>query len=596
MQRLLFPFALLLVLAGALVYFWPMAEAHPGNGVHGAGDTTDFSGSELNEAVEGRANKAVSGHADDGITRSERKPPPPELEVALPSGSKQPVMVGRILNEEGVVGKNLSIRALVRVQEINFDETKVHNLTTDGYGRFQLYLGKRYREGRTRIVTFEMRATKRKLRRTSVFDLSHPVPPGIHDLGDVVLTVPPVILEGQVVDPFGVGIEGASVRMERFNRTSNVHGERVFAEPYWEHLQKVRTNSDENGFFVLHGADEPGDFRIVLSHYQHEDVTKEVELHEPYLAIEMRRDFQVQGSVLLDPGVELGGIRITAYREVTESSPEPSIYDNNPEGYEYVDSINLFEDGNFLMSWLAEEQLTFIVRCDDISEDLFLLKDVPMRPKNDLMTLAPFDLRGKLGSAKLKVVSHDGQEMKNYEIATSPHGPWNKPYKSIISVVSKSMPLNLYLRAWGHRSIALEGIRGKKKVVMEAGITATIELSGASELPQNMQIFASFSLVPKSGNGEGIRQSYLDTGLHLGQPNSFLFPEEGTYALVLRVGQYAQPGAAVFEDYRDIPHFTVVDIETPQRFVIDIPPDQLASAIQRAQAKVAEQLSQDNND
>lgn len=590
MQRILLLIALLLGLAGSVVYFWPVAGANSPSAAEDAGATTENPQSIVD------LNEKANGNAVAEVTRSDRPPPPPELEIPLPTGSKQPVMVGRILNAEGQVGKNLDIRAAVRVQAISLDETRVHDLVTDGLGRFQLYLGKRYRDGRTRVVTFEIRATKKKPRRTAVIDLSHPVPPGIHDLGDVVLTVPPAILEGQLVDSFGVGIEGASIRMERLKQTSRPSARGVSKQQRWELLEEVRADSNANGFFTLHGADDPGDYRIVLSHDLYEGLTQQVSLHEPYLVIKMQRQYQVQGTVLLNSEVESGGIRITAYREATKPSPDYMLSDGSTGGLDYVDSTNVWEDGFFQMTRLVDEKLTFVVHCEATDEELQVLKDVPMQPKDDLMVLQPIDLRGYLSFAKLKVVSFAGHPLMGFEIATSPQGPWNRSSDPIISVISKSAPLNIYLRANGHHNLALEGIRGKKKVVMEAGITATIELTGASELPQPIGFSSNLHLAPASGTGEATFVPNLNNKLHLGGTKAITFPDAGVYALDLSIYKYGHGRAALFADYREIPQLTIADVDRPQHFVIDITAAQLASAIERLEAQPAFQSSPESND
>jgi hypothetical protein len=105
--------------------------------------------------------------------------------------SKERFLVGRILNKEGMVAKNLTLRGHLIVQTASGENSSQHSIRTDGEGKFRLQLFEDEYLGTKSTLTVVMHKTKRKARRIAVVDYNAPIETGDNDFGDFVVLIPP---------------------------------------------------------------------------------------------------------------------------------------------------------------------------------------------------------------------------------------------------------------------------------------------------------------------------------------------------------------------------------------------------------------------
>ncbi|QDU83521.1 hypothetical protein Pla163_06200 [Planctomycetes bacterium Pla163] len=184
-------------------------------------------------------------------------PPVPDIEgevrfVLVPS---HPVLVARLVDEtgEGLVDQ----RVLYRLRQATGTpgqndrrgrdrDTGERAVTTDASGVLRVDLPDDWRngeltyEGRVRTIAEGVDDSER----AAIFELTGPLLPGDNDVGRVILSPPPTLIAGQVVDELGTPIEDASITL--FLQTVDDEG-----RPRWNRIEDLEDRTGQDGFFRI---------------------------------------------------------------------------------------------------------------------------------------------------------------------------------------------------------------------------------------------------------------------------------------------------------------------------------------------------------
>ncbi|MHC4380534.1 MAG: hypothetical protein ACYSU1_05535, partial [Planctomycetota bacterium] len=295
----------------------------------------------------------------------------------------RPVIVGRIVNEEGMAGANLSLESRLNHRHPQQNSTHNRKIKTDGEGRFRMVLEDEYKEGGTRELTVTMRKTKRKPKRSVMVDLSRPFEPGVHDLGDLIVTVPPLLAQGIVLTPDGSPLSGADIRVER----AQYYGQNK-EHKWWNSLWHLREDSAKDGSFTLRGHVVEGEYRVSARHDDYLSVSQEIRLGTDGVELKMEAAVDLKGRFLFDASIDPEQLEVV----VTQQNREDPEQQNQ-------DSTSIGKKGRFRFEHRSPGMAGLILKCTATGEVLFSMEGILLSTIAGAdHDLGDIDLRGVLRS------------------------------------------------------------------------------------------------------------------------------------------------------------------------------------------------------
>ena len=299
------------------------------------------------------------------------------ITISVTPKAGRAILVGRILNTEGQVAKNLQLQTRFRhYKQGSMRTERGLSLLTDEGGFFQMVVPEPFRAGMERALTITMPATKRKPMRSVNVDLGFRLPAGEHNLGDLVVDEAPILFEGRVVDGFGQPIAAVQVEVEReeFNSRSRA---------YWDRIKYWRGYSREDGVFEIRGYPEGGRLRLSAKRKNYADVAQEVRSGDRRVELVMNKSIHVNGRILLDPEIDNTSLFARIY------IPNPA-FPNNP----IEQSVHVTSDGSYSFGQRPQGPARILVRSAAFREELYVDQQIQLYSDTGTITLPDIDLRG----------------------------------------------------------------------------------------------------------------------------------------------------------------------------------------------------------
>lgn len=487
---------------------------------------------------------------------------------------KHPILVGRVLNAEGMVGKNLNLDTRIKENSQSGNSTHHASIRTDDEGGFRFLLEDEFEPGSTRSLTIIMKATKRKPKRMAKVDLSRSFGPGEHDLGDLVVLVPPLVATGVVLDADGEPLKGAEVRPER----KHYWGKNP-DNSYWSGNWELRTETASDGSFQIHGDVEPGDYRLHASHDEHSTTTKEIHLGSTDVLLQMEAAVEVEGRVLLDDGIDRDGISVYLVRPENEHTGRRNFH------------AEIGKDGKFNMKGQEVGTASLKVESEFLGEVFAEISDIELVAKGGKQQIPEIDLRGQLLSVKIKVIDEEGKKIEQVEI-TGEDGQSRRGWRqNPISIVSAKPALTLEVGAQGYRSQELTGLREDTEVTLRDGMKCIIQVTNMSAVPNGWTLHASMSRLAEEHDQSGPSQvshhsSYRSLPLDEFGKGGALVPAPGTYSIDFTIsddsGENGPKTRWAISGTSAASTIEVLDLPGPQRFSVQVDEANLESTIQDA--------------
>ena len=348
---------------------------------------------------------------------------------------------------------------------------------------------------------------------TVSLDLSAPLAPGEHDLGDILLHEPPLIAGGIVVNEQGAPVAAAEVTV--IPQTPDERSARTMLPQ----VHSFITGAD--GRFRVVGEHDGGPATVLARHALHRDGQVALVGGAADHRIVLERGCEVSGVLIADEGVALQELSVKLVRD-----GEPDRTQN---------AVRVQRDGRFQVGGLApgSAKLRLLHRNGVVHEvgDLLLTPGAAPDPR-----LNPLDLRGKLHPIRVRVADADGDPVHQFEVklldASGIEAIWINGWDGELSLLSPTSPATLGVRARQHLAQVVEHVSG----------TAEVRLSRASETlivlqdPAIMQRFpgAGATLRWQSSLGNGLRD---DASLRFDADGSgrLTLPGSGEYRICLTV-------------------------------------------------------------
>jgi len=410
------------------------------------------------------------------------------MELRVRTGLDHPVLVFRALDPDGVplIGHELGMTVVERAGWMRNAHEQVAWVDSEGRVRLELVakseaLGSPG-EGPTRILTVSAREGELGAR----VDLSGTFEPGLHEMGDLRLSVAPLFLAGRVVDRAGAPFLGAQVQV--YVPVRNGNGTLW----YWEVYPRTLTSSGDGSF--LHHAFFEDEELLVHAVRTGSGASKEspagdarrcgaasalVATRTGARGVELVVDAvgSVRGQVLLDAGVPVEAVQVQLVPAgAEESTPARRTTALSPAGAFVFDAL---APG----PW----DLTLSARGKELASLDGL--DVPACGVCSDPRLA-IDLRGRVGNVRLVLVTDPPQEQLHGELLYGAAGSEKESWSfhwfdgTTVDVLTTLASIDGTLTVDGYRTVHLTGVRGERVVRLEPCPVAHLKLPPGVRLPE----------------------------------------------------------------------------------------------------------------
>ena len=487
----------------------------------------------------------------------------PAIFTLIPE-AQTPVIIGRILNAEGAIGPNLNLEYRMKnASEGGSNSSHSGTIRTDENGEFRLLMEEEYEDDAVRSLTVTMRATKKKPMRTVVVDLSYVLAPGENDLGDLVVTVPPLIASGTVVDSTGTPIRGANILLEH----KYVHGDGP-DDFWWNEIWEFRAETDRSGNFSIRGTIDPKIYRVTARHETYLDESLPMERGQEGIHLTMKKSVTVKGRFLLDENVDPTKLQVSI-----------SFPDKNRPGKERGFRIILQPQGKFEFKNLPPGPAVLTLR-SEVFEEVFFRQDILLQAyQKETQTLEEIDLRGVFREVRLWVKNLQGELIPKLHIWPShsikSHSNENNPFVAI----TMESGLDFQVAVPGYQVENLVQVMGEHELIMKKGFPIRADITNLSVLPSGWGLQLRFKAVSGGEKSADPRLSHRikDIGRNA-KPSYFMAP--GTYSVRFIAVDNQEGGNGT-------PHWLpegnlkieVEDILTLQNFTFTIDEEALANTI-----------------
>lgn len=410
----------------------------------------------------------------------------PHVEIDVVLKMEAAVIKGRLVNEEGKPGPNLTLNSNLETAHAGGSSSTGSQIRTDKDGYFRLKLDQPNNgPGAKRTLTLTFKATRKKPERNVEIDLSRDFPSGETDIGDAMLTMPPVAVAGVILKPDGTPLYDAEVRLER--RKSYGDGPDDF---YWDNLWEANAKSSREGMFTISGRFEPGIYRLRINSSHYPSLIYDVRLGTEGHEIVLTAGGSLKGVLLLDENVPRDAVQLTLDHHPL-NAPDPK-----ERGMAFVSVKN---NGDFVSHGLPFGTVDLIVRSTNGAEELFRIDGLPV--STDATTphdVGVIDLRGKLVVFTVKFVDSKDKPVKRVEVWSKDNNHYDHLWQESLVVVTTQTSRSFRVSSEDYRTVELDNISEDTTVVMEDGIKVRVRISNPGLIPADFR--AGLALRAAEGN------------------------------------------------------------------------------------------------
>jgi len=461
----------------------------------------------------------VAAVSMDGERKAEVLGPGPvrgggKISFTLAPKIESPILIGRVVNTEGMVGRNLNLESKLESQSNGNRSSSTSQLRTDEDGRFRMVLEEKWNGDGTRALILGMKATKRKPRRELRVELNRTFGPGEHELGDLVLEVPPLLASGVIFGADEHPLPGANVRPEI--KTYYGKGQENF---YWNGIWNLQTDARKDGSFEIRGSVEAGEYRLLISDDEHLATYQDIVLGQAGIQIHLDPAIIVVGRLLLDPEIDPESILVQLIRPENPNTGPRSI------------GSDLDKTGGYSLDGQEAGTASLRVLSRVLGEELYRVDSLSLQGSGE-QKIQDIDLRGRLTAITLRVVDEKGTLLKRVMVRIPPEETNLDAHDNPLLLVTAKPFLSFTVLANAKRSVYLENISQDQEVVLRNGIPVTIQIDNMGAVPVGWKIHGSLLRRLSENNNldyrNGQQLSLDDSGLAKLQ-----VPETGSYQLTL---------------------------------------------------------------
>lgn len=518
-----------------------------------------------------------AGGSSTSITGADPTAPDERVLLNLTLEAEHPILLGRILHETGEPCAEQSLQYFLWHRSEAQSSGESRGIRTDEDGRFEVVLVEDPDpDWDVREVELHHRDGAIGRRTEVTVDISDPLVSGPNDLGDLILTLPPLLASGVVFDgdgqplegaqvvtdvPLDSGLEAGSAPAEGLELSGNRTGARISR---WRPLSMLEVLSASNGAFEVRGYSEATRLRLSAGKQGFCcESAVEVGPGATNVRLVLQSGGRIVGSLLLDDRLPEVAVRATLTAPGAASPSLAGIEGNGAFAWSDLPA-GIYEVG--ILPVADPEPMIRIegvrVEAGQTSED---------------ERLQGIDLRGRLAFARLEVVDERGGVIEEARVLLPGSGA--SPTRSFIAwhggieLATARPPLDVRVVAPGFLSQDLADVRGDRQVVLERGIPVRLVLAAPPVLPPDISLHAHLS--PRwGGENPGTVDCRFDG---TGEARAAV-SEDGTYRVVFRVRRHHGRGFGSRNLQGPWPHVEVVE-GGEQTFRFEIDPERIEEAL-----------------
>ncbi|MFK5957072.1 MAG: carboxypeptidase-like regulatory domain-containing protein [Planctomycetota bacterium] len=396
------------------------------------------------------------------------------------------LLTGRFLNADGVVGKNLNLRAFFDSSSQPGDDQEGRAVASDKEGRFRVLMRTGFEKGAKRTGQFILNKTKRKPKRGALFDLSFQIPVGEYDLGDVVLDTLPLFAKGIVLDKNGKPIRQAAVQTQIASALSPISG-----IPNWKINWTLGARTKGNGKFEIRGFTDAGNYRLEVSHPHYSTSTVKLDPGDSKIVVQLHDQVALAGRILVDNDIDLDDI---------------SLYLDEANGTTSF-GHRIKADGSFSIRGMESENGTLTISSTSTGEVFEFFDNLNFLDPGTATRIANIDLRGRLHYSTITAVDSQGQAISMLYAKAKKSKHARRHSTQPIKLLASNGVIDVQISAEGYRSIQLPHLNQDYDLVLVAGTPIRFHIVNIDQVDPKVGL--NLNLVLKSDDPNDSRTSFI---------------------------------------------------------------------------------------
>ncbi len=406
------------------------------------------------------------------------------------------VITGRILNEKGVIGRNL--RFACRVDYGN-GRRELHigdSLRTDSQGRFFLVLSEDFHADDSLQLTIT-RAANAKHPEREVRSAKIPYfGPKTYDLGNLVLQELPLLAAGKLLTAGGQPLSNIEVAFSP--KLQNLR-EFDWSGESWS------CKTDANGFFEIRGRADPAKkYQLEVFEVRLDAITRDVRIGETDIEIVITMPIMVTGILEIDANIPRELLQLKLYRPGANAEDawdfSPSFVEETGH-FAFVDqqpgTAVLVVSTNLLPETLYTSE-SFLIQADPIGAEESSAWG--FGPSGLQMQLDTIDLRGQLNLVHLRVVDEDQQPIPRPWVWIAPMETGNYVDQQPIVLIRGPQVVDLLVGADDRPYRFLGDVRADTTITLGHGLEVEVQLRETPQLEEGWSLQGGLFLDQRTDN------------------------------------------------------------------------------------------------
>lgn len=401
------------------------------------------------------------------------------LPVNIQEQSGAAHVVGRAMREDGQPLAKTRLSYEIRVTNFGFSSSDAGQIVTADDGSFQLAIEKpNLDEGAERIFVLST-APVNGVQLIAETDLSWSLPPGVTDLGNLLLAQPALLVSGWVVDESGRHLPGVPVQA----RPQVYFDKDRFS---WDWNANFYARSDEQGAFSIYGNTDSAKIRVTGQMGEHWCAGADVAPGSTDVRVIMNRAGRVAGLILLDPGTKAEGFVIQLASEM-EGDREVTHW-----------AALVLADGSFNFTTVPPGVYRVEISPLGAGEPLASFDGLLVRAGEDCPDprLNPIDLRGLLRVIRVRAVDEAGKPLRHFQvIENQADGNFMRYWanEDEVLIPMRAEPSDMQVMHDGYLTVRLEDVKQDAEVRLSPGPRIRITFSGIENLPPGHRLQVGLS-------------------------------------------------------------------------------------------------------
>lgn len=332
---------------------------------------------------------------------------------------------------------------------------------------------------------------------------------GPQELGDLSLSPPIVLAQGIVVDQFGNPDSTAHLTLET----------RDFRRDYKHERHGLLKERNESGEFVFYGPHHPGGAGPMFLSVKGKTIdSSSIEIMAPSknLIVVARQKIHLSGEILASPSIVMEGFSVTMSRvDAPESKTETLRSSFSPLDYSFRD----VQKGVYDLT-------LFMPSGKPVSSH----KNVRLGHPQDTQRLPTFDLRGKLSSHLITVLSKQKEALGLAWIRVGENGKEIRVRRGGANLILHESENSILVGAYGMRSQSLTNLKPKEEIILDHGVNVLVDFPPGLILPDGWTLKVRLLQIHNGTTSpSGITDRWRT--LHSDRANPFRLAGPGTYQI-----------------------------------------------------------------